>query len=76
MTALSAGASIVGTRLRTPRAAALAGIGFSILLTSSLLLLRHSIRTDPLEVGDWLKTGSKRVSLALNLVPFAGVAFM
>jgi hypothetical protein len=52
MTALSAGASTVGTRLRTPRAAAVAGIVFSILLTSSLLLLRHSIPTDPLEVGD------------------------
>jgi hypothetical protein len=76
MTALSAGAPIVGTRLRTPRAAAVAGIIFSILLTLSLLLLRLSIPTDPLVVGDWLKTGSKRVSLALNLVPFAGVAFM
>ena len=56
--------------------AAVAGIVFSILLTSSLLLLRLSIPTDSLVVGDWLKTGFKRVSLALNLVPFAGVAFL
>jgi hypothetical protein len=62
--------------LRTPRAAAIAGIVFSILLISSLWLLRLSVPADPLEVGAWLKTSSARVSLALNLVPFAGVAFM
>ena len=30
----------------------------------------------PHETGSWLKTGSERVSLALNLIPFAGVAFL
>ena len=30
----------------------------------------------PRETGSWLKTGSERVSLALNLIPFAGVAFL
>jgi hypothetical protein len=66
----------VGARLRTPRAAAVAGIIFSILLISSLWLLRLSVPADPRDVGVWLATSSERVSLALNLVPFAGVAFM
>src|SRR6476646_1182051 len=69
-------APLVRAGMRTPRAAAIAGILFSILLISSLWLLRLSTPTDPLEVGPWLTTSSKRVTIALNLVPFAGVAFM
>ncbi len=63
------------TSLRTPKAAAIAGIVFSILLTLIVLLLRLSVPTDPLEPGAWLKTNSKTVALAMNLVPFDGVAF-
>jgi len=69
-------ASLVRSGLKTPRAAAIAGILFSVLLISSLWLLMLSMRADPHEAGTWLKTSSERVSLALNLVPFAGVAFM
>ena len=32
--------------------------------------------TDPLEPGEWLRTSSSRVALALNLVPFAGLSFL
>jgi hypothetical protein len=67
---------LVGERLRTPRAAATAGILFSVLLIISLWLLKISVPTDPLAIGDWLRTGSEKMSLALNLVPFAGIAFM
>jgi hypothetical protein len=63
-------------RLRTPRAAAIAGIVFSVLLITSLWLLRLSVPSDPLETGAWLVSSSRRVRLALNLVPFAGVAFL
>ena len=62
--------------LRTPRAAAIAGIVFSILLITSLWLLWVSVPSDPLETGAWLAISSARVTFALNLVPFAGVAFM
>ncbi len=62
--------------LRTPRAAAIAGILFSGLLISSLWILRMTVPADPLEAGAWLATSSRRVMLALNLVPFAGVAFL
>ena len=39
-------------------------------------LLRRSIPVDPLESGAWLTADTKTVALALNLVPFAGVAFL
>ncbi len=62
--------------LKTPRAAAIAGILFSMLLTASLWLLWSSVPVNPHETGSWLKAGSERVSLALNLIPFAGIAFL
>jgi hypothetical protein len=69
-------AHLIRARLKTPRAAAIAGILFSVLLIYSLWLLRLSIPANPLETGAWLETSAKRVSFALNLVPIAGVAFM
>jgi len=64
--------------LRTPRAAALAGIVFSVLLIVSLVLLRISTPADPASPGEWLKDPAHRtaVSVGLNLVPFAGIAFL
>lgn len=64
------------TSLKTPRTAAIAGILFSVLLIVSFLLLRLAVPADPLEAGVWLKTNSNTVALALNLVPFAGIAFL
>ena len=61
---------------KTPKAAAIAGILFCILFMAVLWLLRMSVPTDPLEAGEWLRTSSGRVALALNLVPFAGLAFL
>ncbi len=68
--------SLTAARLRAPRAAAIAGILFSILLMTSIVLLRLSVPADPLEAGDWLQTRANTVALALNLVPFAGIAFL
>jgi hypothetical protein len=63
-------------RLKTPRAAAIAGIVFSVLLMTSLVLVRLSVPADPLEGGAWLSTRLDTVALALNMVPFAGIAFL
>ncbi len=60
----------------TPRAAAVAGVLFSVLLIAALVLIRISIPSDPKGAGDWLVTSGKSVTLALNLVPFAGIAFL
>ena len=63
-------------RLRTPRAAAVAGILFSGLLTLAFLLFLSAVPRDSMEHGTWLTTGLERVVLAINLIPFAGVAFL
>jgi hypothetical protein len=62
--------------LRTPKAAAIAGIVFSVLLMIVFWLLRMSVPADPREPGAWLSGGSQTLGLALNLVPFAGIAFL
>jgi hypothetical protein len=68
--------SLVRARLKTPKAAAVAGIVFAVLMIVILWLLRRSIPADPLESGVWLTGSTRTVMLALNLVPFAGVAFL
>jgi hypothetical protein len=64
------------SRMNTPKAAAIAGIVFSVLLITILWLLRRSVPSDPMDSGAWIAAESGPVSLALNLVPFAGVAFL
>ena len=64
------------SRLTTPRAAAIAGILFSVLLITSLVLIRISVPANLQDAGDWLARYSGTVSLALNLLPFAGIAFL
>jgi hypothetical protein len=62
--------------LRTPKAAALAGIAFCVLLVAIIWLLRRSMPGNPLDTGEWMSANSRTVALALNLVPFAGIAFL
>jgi hypothetical protein len=64
--------------LRTPRAAAIAGIVFSVLLSVSLVLIRLAIPSDPHDAGAWVfdPAHSDSVRAALYLVPFAGIAFL
>jgi hypothetical protein len=64
------------TNLKTPKAAAIAGMLFSILLIAVFWLLRISVPADPQEPGAWLNTSAGTVALALNVVPFAGIAFL
>jgi hypothetical protein len=68
--------ALTRAHLKTPKAAAIAGIVFSILLLAILWLVRRSVPADPLDTGAWIVTDAKTVALALNLVPFAGVAFL
>ena len=64
--------------LRTPRAAAVAGIIFSALLITALVLLRLSAPAHASNPGAWLSNPRNRaeVAVALNLIPFAGIAFL
>ena len=61
-----------------PRAVALSGIIFSSLYIASLVLIRIAVPADPTEPGAWLADPAFRhwVRLALNLVPFTGIAFL
>lgn len=68
--------TLIHAGLKTPKSAAVAGIVFSLLMFTIFGLLRRSIPADPLESGAWLATDTKTIALALNLVPFAGVAFL
>ena len=67
--------TLTRARLKTPRAAAIAGIVFSVLLTTTLVLLRLSVPAISPERQDWSAIRSGTVVLALNLVPFAGIVF-
>ncbi len=62
--------------LKAPRAGAIAGIVFSILLIISVVLIRLSIPDNPRDPGTWLSQSVKSISLALDLLPFAGIAFL
>ena len=62
--------------LKTPRAAAIAGILFSVLLITSLLLVRLSIHASLSGPPQDVISHTKTISLALNLLPFAGIAFL
>lgn len=71
--------AVIGARrMRTPRAAAIAGILFSILFATSTSLTKWAVPSGSENVGDWLDDDSRRsaVSLGLGLLPFAGIAFL
>jgi hypothetical protein len=61
--------------LKTPRAAAFAGIIFALLFGSSVILIRLSVPSNLTESA-WVEANSKIIALALNLVPYAGIAFL
>lgn len=64
--------------IKTPRAAAVAGIIFAVLMTISMVLMRLAL---PEELSGtttyaWLQGNTTSLTLALTLVPFAGIAFL
>jgi hypothetical protein len=65
--------------LAPPRAAAIAGVIFSVLLGTSLVIIRLTVppyQSD--RSADWLFDPSRlnTVRLAIQLIPFAGIAFL
>ncbi len=61
-----------------PRVVAISGIIFSVLYITSLVLVRLAVPADPKDPGIWLADPAYRnwVGIALNLVPFTGIAFL
>jgi len=64
--------------LKPPRGAAVAGVIFSILLIAGVGLVRYAVPADPSLPGVWMTDPDRRkaVRFALDLVPFAGIAFL
>jgi hypothetical protein len=62
--------------LKTPKAAAIAGVVFSLLTLASFGLLWSAIPADPQASGAWVAANASVIQLALNLLPFAGIAFL
>ena len=64
--------------IRTPRAAAVAGIVFSVLFATSVVLLQWALPAASSDPGAWVDDPARRkaVSLSLQLLPFAGIAFL
>ncbi len=69
---------ITPKRLRTPRAAGLAGVLFAVLFGVIVILLRKAVPADPHAAGEWLTstTSRRNIQFALGLVPFCGIFFL
>jgi hypothetical protein len=70
--------SSAGRALRAPRAAAIAGIVFSLLDGASLVLLRLAVPRSLRQAAAWDGDPARQslIVTALALVPFAGIAFL
>jgi hypothetical protein len=68
--------TVIPAGLKAPRAGAIAGILFSILFIISFALIRLSVPDSPRDPGTWLSHSTKSIGLALDLLPFAGIAFL
>jgi hypothetical protein len=68
----------VRQQLKTPRAAAMAGILFAVLFVVAVALIRSVLPEELTEssVAAWLGGDTALVSVALTMVPFAGIAFL
>jgi len=62
--------------LKTPRSAAIAGIIFAVLYGASMVLINVSLPHEPVAGLAWLETDVRTITLALNLIPYAGIAFL
>jgi hypothetical protein len=68
----------LAAELRTPKAAAIAGILFALMLGTVIVMMWSAIPRDPGRQGGWITNASSRssVGFAMNLIPFAGIAFL
>src|SRR5215472_12279542 len=67
---------VIRQSVRTPRAAAVAGIIFAVLLiTSEVVVWRYVPSVASAQAGEIVRH-SKELTLAMNLRPFSGIAFL
>jgi hypothetical protein len=63
-------------RLTTPRAAAIAGILFGLLFSTSLVLMRNALPEEFSNDTTWVTSSALQMSWALGMMPFAGIAYL
>ena len=63
-------------QLRTPRAAAIAGIIFAVLFSTSYFLILQHAPGNSGNVRAWLAMNSDSLSMGISLLPYAGIAFL
>jgi hypothetical protein len=63
-------------QLSTPRAAAIAGVVFSILFGVSLVLIGTNMPEGSKDSSEWLSTQHAGIVTAALLMPFAGISFL
>jgi hypothetical protein len=68
--------SLTRQALKSPRSAAIAGIIFAVLYGTSMVLLNVSLSQEPASGLARTVTDPRTVILALNLIPYAGIAFL
>ena len=68
----------IASELRTPKSAAIAGILFALMLGTVIVMMSSAIPRDPAHGALWITNASSRnsVAFAMNLIPFAGIAFL
>ena len=62
--------------MRTPRAAAAAGVIFAVLFAAVLVLVRTALPEGAAPGSQWLEVGSRRIEVAALLMPFSGISFL
>jgi hypothetical protein len=70
--------TVSSPKLKAPRAAAVAGVLFSLLMLIGLAVVRMAVPSDPAEPGLWVNDPGRLhvIQYALRLVPFAGITFL
>ena len=72
----TAGEERLRRRLTTPRAAAVAGLLFALLFATALILVRTALPEDPTVAAESARRAAGQLTLAVTLIPFAGIAFL
>ena len=63
-------------QLKTPRAAAVAGVAFALLFAVAVVLIRTAVPDTLTGETEWVEREAGRINLAMMLMPLAGIAFL
>ena len=68
---------LIRREVRSPRAAAIAGIVYAIIIVTVMMMTRRAGSVQPQDITrELLETWSGTFSLVLTMIPFAGIAFL